>query len=165
MQRLYGLFSLSFFLLLVFAAPALQATWYEEDFSAKRAIVVTSPADSGPGTLRQALLDAQADDHITFDPVVFPPTSPVTITLSTDLPNITINGLKIDASQAGVLLDGRDLGVSAGLTIQGADRVTIQGLQILNFSYGIEIERGASHALIGGGSRERDGSLRRRKLN
>ncbi len=32
--------------------------------------IVTNPADSGPGTLRQALLDAQEGDTITFDPTV-----------------------------------------------------------------------------------------------
>jgi len=36
-------------------------------------IIVTSAADSGPGSLRQALLDAQDGDTITFDAVVFPP--------------------------------------------------------------------------------------------
>jgi len=34
-------------------------------------IIVTSTADSGPGTLRQALLDAQDGDTITFAPAVF----------------------------------------------------------------------------------------------
>ena len=35
-------------------------------------LVVTSSADSGPGTLRQALLDANSGDTITFDATVFP---------------------------------------------------------------------------------------------
>ncbi len=38
-----------------------------------KTIVVTSAEDSGAGTLRQALLDAQTGDTITFDPVAFPP--------------------------------------------------------------------------------------------
>ena len=36
-------------------------------------ILVTSVEDSGAGSLRQAILDAQAGDTITFDPLVFPP--------------------------------------------------------------------------------------------
>ncbi|HET9590478.1 MAG TPA: hypothetical protein VFO91_16955, partial [Anaerolineales bacterium] len=43
--------------------------------------VVTGSADSGPGTLRQALLDASSYDVITFDESGFPPDAPVTISL------------------------------------------------------------------------------------
>ncbi len=38
--------------------------------------VVTSRTDSGPGSLRQALLEAWPGDRILFDPVVFPPANP-----------------------------------------------------------------------------------------
>ncbi|MBK9233450.1 MAG: hypothetical protein IPO15_22050 [Anaerolineae bacterium] len=38
--------------------------------------LVASRADSGAGTLRQALLNAQAGDTIRFDTAVFPPGSP-----------------------------------------------------------------------------------------
>ncbi|MFQ6100508.1 MAG: hypothetical protein ACE5OS_04660 [Anaerolineae bacterium] len=44
-----------------------------------KTIVVTSTADSGPGSLRQALLDAESGDTINFDPNVFPPSAPVII--------------------------------------------------------------------------------------
>jgi hypothetical protein len=37
----------------------------------RETILVTSLADRGPGTLRQALLDAQPGDVITFDPAIF----------------------------------------------------------------------------------------------
>ena len=40
-----------------------------------QAVLVTSAADSGPGTLRQALLDAQDGNTITFDPAGFPPSA------------------------------------------------------------------------------------------
>ena len=53
-----------------------------------RTIVVNSTADSGPGTLRKALIDAQSGDTITFDPIVFPPTAPVTISVASELPHI-----------------------------------------------------------------------------
>ena len=70
------------------------------------AFVATSTADSGSGTLRQALLDAQSGDTITFDPVVFPPEASATIYLTSSLPPITQGGLTIDASNAGMVLDG-----------------------------------------------------------
>jgi len=50
-----------------------------------QAIIVTSTTDSGPGTLRQALLDTQSGDTITFDPAVFPPDKPATIFFKTFL--------------------------------------------------------------------------------
>jgi hypothetical protein len=51
---------------------------------------VTNTADSGPGSLRQAILDANAaagPDTVVFDPAVF--NAPQTITLASTL---TING-------------------------------------------------------------------------
>ena len=69
-------------------------------------ITVTSTADSGPGSLRQALESAQPGDTITFDPTVFPPNAPATIFVSSEFPHITVNYLTIDASNAGVILDG-----------------------------------------------------------
>lgn len=74
------------------------------------AIVVTSSADSGPGTLRQALLDAKRGDVIKFDQAAFPPRSPTTITINSRLPEIAQGNLAIDASDAGVILDGSGLG-------------------------------------------------------
>ena len=44
--------------------------------------IVTTDADNGPGTLRQALQDAQSGDSITFDVTVFPPDNPNTIFLN-----------------------------------------------------------------------------------
>jgi hypothetical protein len=61
-------------------------------------IIITSTADSGPGTLRQALLDAHSGDTVTFDPAVFPPSAPVTISVTSALPDIHESSLTIDAS-------------------------------------------------------------------
>ena len=111
------------------------------------------PADSGPGTLRQALLDAQDGDTITFDPTVFPPTAPVTISITSPLPHIYANNLLLDASNAGVILDGSQLpgDWEAGLQIVSSQGNTIRGLQISNFSGpGIAISGEASHNVIGG---------------
>lgn len=117
-----------------------------------RTIVVTSTEDSGPGTFRQALLDAQSGDIITFDPAVFPPKAPVAIYIDSQLPHITQGGLTIDASNAGVILDGSALEGewTPGLAINSEGN-TIQGLQVINFSgAGITLENRAHHNTIGG---------------
>lgn len=116
-------------------------------------LYVTSTADSGPGTPRQALLDAQSRDTITFDPSVFPPSDPATIFVTSILPGINQGNLTIDASNAGVILDGSNIPEewAAGLQIS-SDGNTIQGLQIVNFSpgAGIVISGGAQNNMIGG---------------
>ena len=116
-------------------------------------IVVTSAADAGPGTFRQALLEAQNGDTITFDPAVFPPDNPTTIAVTSQLPDLTQGEVTIDASNTGVVLDGsqtpREEPVG-GLMI-ASDGNVIQGLQILYFlGSGIWIDSGASNNLIGG---------------
>jgi hypothetical protein len=95
---------------------------------------VTSPLDSGPGTLRQALLDADAGDTITFDPTLFDPQNPLTITLLSALPVLDQGQATIDASAAGVILDGHLLTDSiCGLWI-GSDGNTVRGLQFVGFN-------------------------------
>jgi titin len=113
--------------------------------------IVTSVANSGPGSLRQCLLNAVSGTTITFDPSMFPPTAPVTISLTSTLPSISVNNLTIDGSQAGVILNGSGLSAGTGLVIDGADGVIIRGLQILNFPRdGIALIGGATNNLIGG---------------
>jgi parallel beta-helix repeat protein len=125
-------------------APDLGAD--EADF-----IVVTSTADSGPGTLRQVLLDAVSGNTIVFDPAVFPPTSPAAIALTSGpLPDITQGNLAIDGSGAGVILDGSNLVSGDGFHITSNGN-TIQGMQILFFpDEGVRIDDGVSNNLIGG---------------
>jgi len=103
-----------------------------------RTLVVTSTADAGTGTLRQALLDAQNGDTITFDPAVFPPTAPVAIAVTSELPHIRQGNLTLDASNAGVILDGSHTPGEwvAGLQIVMSNANTIRGLQVSNRSVG-----------------------------
>ena len=112
---------------------------------------VTTRADSGAGSLRACLSQAAANGTILFDPAVFPPASPASIELASTLPTITVNGLTVDGSDAGVVLDGSGLSAGSGLVVAGAGGVTIRGLQILNFPVdGIELLAGAHDCVIGG---------------
>jgi parallel beta-helix repeat protein len=128
------------------------------------AIVVTTTADDGTGSLREAIIAANADhlspNTITFDPTVFPPTTPCaapyiplpppphdyfgpygpnvavpapgTIVLTSQLPIMTGNGDSIDGTGACVVIDGRNVPTLAGLRVRARD-VTIQGLTFQNF--------------------------------
>jgi hypothetical protein len=116
-------------------------------------IIVTSIADSGSGTLRQALQDARPGDTITFDPSVFPPHAPVKITLSNGLPELNQGNITIDASNAGVILDGSKITSSDpqhGLSISSNQNI-IRGLQIIGFTdAGIGLYGGAQYNVVGG---------------
>lgn len=82
-------------------------------------LVVTTVADSGPGSLRQAIVDANARpgaDSITFDPEVF--ADPQTITLGSELPLLT-GVLTID----GFIPDR--LWSATGVTVSGARRFPV----------------------------------------
>ena len=117
-----------------------------------RFITVNSTSDSGPGTFRQALLNAQPNDTIPFDPRIFSPDAPVTIYITSELPHIHTSRLTIDASNAGVILDGDQVpgGWVAGLQIVSAEGVTVRGLQFTHFHNGIAISGTATYNLIGG---------------
>jgi hypothetical protein len=128
----------------------------------RQAAVVTSIADSGSGTLRQALIEARRGDVITFDPSVFPPDAPVAISLSSGLPELDQGYLTIDASDAGVILDGSNITTPEfvhGIAIT-SDNNIVRGLQIVGFSdAGIALGRGAQYNLIGGDRSIGDGPL------
>jgi parallel beta-helix repeat protein len=130
--------------------PILSPTPVSGDSS--KTILVTNTADSGSGTLRRALLDAQSGDTITFDPVVFLPEAPVTIHLTSGLPPLTQGNLIIDGSNAGVVLDGSmitDEHVN-GLEII-SDGNIIRGLQITNFpNAAVGLLGSAKNNIIGG---------------
>jgi hypothetical protein len=114
--------------------------------------MVTSINDSGEGTLRQALLDAEAGDIIIFDPTVFPPDHPASIILNTGLPPIHQGTITVDASDAGVILDGSQaVGEwTPGVELSSSHNV-IYGLQVVNFTGpGILINPEARFNTVGG---------------
>lgn len=116
----------------------------------RQAIIVTSTADSGPGTLRDALQRASPGTTITFEPTVFPPDNPAMISVNSALPELAQGEVAIDAANAGVILNGRGLGAGPGFHIT-SDGNVIKGLQILHFpDHGIWIDSGASNNVIGG---------------
>lgn len=129
---------------------------------AQRSVVVTSPGDSGPGTLREALTNLAAGDVLTFDPTVFPPNAPTTIRVATVLPLIRASDVTIDASNAGVILDGSLLSgdFESGLEIEESSKNNIiRGMQIVNFpSAGIYVNGGGGN-LIGGDRRRGAGPV------
>lgn len=110
------------------------------------AIVVTTLADAGPGSLREAITTANGDGvatSITFDPAVFPPppVAPGVILLSTVLPSLNGAGDTIDGTGAGVVIDGTGLpAATVGLRVRRSN-ITIRGLTIQNFpGDGIRVE-------------------------
>ena len=120
-----------------------------EPFSSGKIFIIKSVADNGSGSLRQAMLDARRGDLITFDPSIFPPNSPTPIILTSSLPEISQGNLTIDASNAGVILDGSQV-TGNGLSISSNSN-TIRGLQIIGFSdAGIGLFGGAKFNVIGG---------------
>lgn len=133
--------------------PATNETKPEEG-----TIIVNSTADDGPGTLRQAIQDSDPGDIISFDPAVFPPDKPGTILLHSGLPLLDQGFITLDASNAGVILDGSASG-AAGFEITSEGNV-IQGLHIVNFEGpGIILREDASFTQIGGDPQQGVGPL------
>src|SRR5262249_53569470 len=111
--------------------------------------VVTTTADSGPGSLRQAILDANAftgaANSIDFDiatiAFAIPGSGVQTIAPLSPLPAIGSQVLIDGESQPGysgtprIAINGSQAGGGDGLTIIGAD-VTVRGLDVSNFSQG-----------------------------
>jgi hypothetical protein len=111
--------------------------------------VVTAPANSGTGSLRNCLDKAKNGTTITFSTSVFPPDNPATIYLSSPLPMLTSGGVTIDASNAGVILDSGQT-VNIGLNVASSNN-TIMGLLVLNFyEAGLSLRMNAQYNQIGG---------------
>ncbi|HOX72991.1 MAG TPA: right-handed parallel beta-helix repeat-containing protein, partial [Dokdonella sp.] len=127
--------------------------------------VVTNSNDSGAGSLRQAILNANANPDFSFINFDIPGNCPRTISPSSDLPAIT-QGVRIDAyTQPGSTANTRSLGDNATrcILLNGADlRATglrysgpstsqfwLQGLAIGGFTTGLSIT-GGTDALVWG---------------
>ena len=118
----------------------------------RKTLIVTDRQDSGAGSLRQALLDVQPDDVIFFSADVFPPSDPQTILLQSGLPPIKQGHVTLDASAAGVILNGSQASGSSipGLDIESSYNI-VRGLQFTGFSGpGIFLGKNANFNIIGG---------------
>ncbi|MDQ3379964.1 MAG: right-handed parallel beta-helix repeat-containing protein [Actinomycetota bacterium] len=108
--------------------------------------IVNTTADSGPGSLRQAILNANATpgaDTITFtDTMTIAPTS----ALPTITEAVTIDGTQGSSTTPGVTLDGIGAGGVLGLRIS-AGGTTIRRLAIVRFDSGVFFDSGSGSAL------------------
>lgn len=131
----------------------------KERASSGTTLTVTNAADSGSGTLCQALLDAQSGDTITFDPAIFPRDAPATICLRSGLPCISQGNLTIDATNAAVILDGSGTPQDAcGIRIM-SDYNTAKGLEIFNFPEDGIIAGSGRYNTIGGERSQGEGNV------
>ena len=115
-------------------------------------LVVDTTADSGPGSLRQAILDANAEPGLTVTiDFAIPGAGVQTIDPVTPLPPITGSVLIDGSSQPGYA--GTPLialgGPSSDLTISGGS-LTVRGLTV----GGIAIDTDAERAAAGRGGRQ-----------
>ncbi|HEX8219307.1 MAG TPA: hypothetical protein VF914_08850, partial [Chloroflexia bacterium] len=135
------------------AAPAAQG---KAPSAPSNSFSVTNTNDNGAGSLRQALLDANANpgpDTITFN---IPGTGVKTISPASQLPQITGPVTLDGTTQAGyagtplIELNGSGTGqVVAGLVVSGGNS-TVRGLAIVNFNgAGIRLDTNGSNTLEG----------------
>ncbi len=116
-----------------------------------KTILVIDATDSGPGTLRQAILDATAGDTITFDKVVFHPDKPSTIYPLSVLPPIQTGDVTLDARGAGVIIDGSKMpdGWDSALQLSSNNNA-IYGFQITGFTgAAIQVSKGNNNLIQG----------------
>ena len=129
--------------------------------SLKAAILVTNSADSGPGSLRQAILDANA--QASPDIIEFFNTAPGwhTIVLASALPAITqpvsLNGYADPEASENTQVIGNDAsivwvidGVGNDVFTVSSDDVSIRGLSIVGADDAVLIDSGAQNVSIAG---------------
>src|SRR5262245_18597886 len=130
-----------------------------EDRVVPATFLVTNTNDSGPGSLRAAIMSVNADPNPRSDDIDFriDPTAPQTIHLASALPTIThqvrIFGYDSGHVSSEVGLDGsalvRTAPRAAGISIRATGPVTefecvVQGLKIEHFITGIKIDNEGS---------------------
>jgi hypothetical protein len=124
-----------------------------EDRDVPTTFTVSNADDSGAGSLRQAILDANARPGA--DTIVFAGTGVMTIRPLSELPRIfdtvTIDGTT-ELGYAGTPLieldNSQTPGYWNGLTVW-ADNCTIRGLVIHSFNYGIWVNYGTGNRIVG----------------
>lgn len=133
-----------------FLSPPIPVQLFDAPDRLATTCVVTTTADSGPGSLRTCLQNQVNGDVITFSTTVFPPGSPATIFVLSELPFLDKGNVTLDASNAGVILDGSQISLDRclGITIHSNGN-TVRGLQILHFP-GTGIHIYGEYNLIGG---------------
>lgn len=133
------------FLLLTLGPPAKAATF-----------TVLNTNDAGAGSLRQAIIDAEANPG--FDIIVFDGTLSGTINLASNLPIITqtlnIDGTTADDAGIGpdIRLDGT--GEDYCLQFNGSNGHVIKALQFQNCTVGVYINSLTSGLTLGGGGQD-----------
>jgi hypothetical protein len=140
--------------LFLFAAPLCAATF-----------TVTNTADSGPGTLRQAILDANSNPGMDTIAFAIPGGGVHTILLSSALPAITdsvlIDGYTQPGSSPNTLstgdnaiilieIDGAGAGVVGALIDVAAGATVVRGLAVINAESSDGIRLSGGGALIAG---------------
>jgi hypothetical protein len=107
-------------------------------------------ADLDPGEANNVSGEpgAESADTIVFHPEVFPSDAPATIALTATLPVLAAGSDRVDGSEAGVIVDGGNLGFNC-FEIDSEDNA-ITGLQIQNCRTGIVLKVAARNNIIGG---------------
>lgn len=96
-------------------------------------IIVTTTADSGAGSLRQAIADAAPGDTIGFDAVVFPENETTAILLASQLTIYKNIAIDADATARRVALDAQ--GAARCCYIGTGGKTTITGVVFRNANY------------------------------
>ncbi len=114
------------------------------------ALFVTNTLDDlNPGSLRYALSVALANETVLFDTNLFLPGSPQTISISSTL-TMTTGSVTINASNAGVILDGGTLATGGDCLTINSSNNSIMGLRIQNCTDdGILISSGTGNTIGG----------------
>jgi hypothetical protein len=108
-------------------ASLLMLFWLASPVQAST-FTVTNLNDSGPGSLRQAIIDANSSTGA--DTIVFQSGLSGTITLSSKLPPITdADGLTIDGQTADITVDGNNA-VRSGFEVSSGAALTVNNLTI-----------------------------------
>lgn len=133
------------------AVKRIESLREKSDFA--ETLIVNTIASTGEGSLDWCLENIHEGGRILFDVSVFPPEQPATIFASNGYEIFRVGNITIDASNAGVIIDGTNVPHDqAGLHIMSSGNV-VRGLQIQNFhSYALMIHRNGGNII--GGSRE-----------